>query len=240
MKKIITGIFLFVNFFVFAQDSLLEEPVKKEINYNEEDYFGFTLKVLPNNPSLAIASATKYTEKHTDDFRCDLILLLIDTQTQKIIDRYTEKNKFQSDAYYLYEVALDMANYKVSDTDRAFGVRSTYSGSSRVNPFGQTDIALFIIKNNKILRLMDFYKLDDHSGEWDGECTYDGEETNSVLIMEKEKTNGFYNIQIKSSKTIRKSETPKTPDDDCIEMDKKLRPTYKTLRFVKGKYQPKK
>lgn len=240
MKYFILFLYLFATPLTFAQNNSLDEAIKKEINYKWEDYHDFVLKVLPNNPSLAVASGTKFNEKEDDFFSCDLLLLLIDTKTQKIIDRYTEKDAYQSDAYYLSGIDLDMANYKVSDEYRAFGVRDSYSASSRPNPSGSVNISLYIIRNNKIEKVLDSFETYTFQGETDMNCNFHGEESTSVLIMDKTKINGFFDIQVRNTKTIKKTIEPKTKDGDCINKDKKLKPTSQTLQYVNGAYQLKK
>jgi len=204
---------LFFGFFTsatFSQENLLEDSVKKEINYNEENYFDFSSKVLPNNPALAIVCAVKYNgEVSNDGFNCDLTLYLVDTKTQKIISQFNQQDKFQSDAYHLSYVKLDMANYKVTDTIRAFGLRVGFEGSSQVYPSWSNSLSLFTIGNNKIRLILDLFPMDDLQGDWDTHCNYDGEKTESVAIMQSQKTNGYYDIAIKSTKTIGKTRAPK-------------------------------
>lgn len=243
MKKIIVAIALFTHFFVTAQDNPLEEIIKKEIQYNEEDYYDFDLKILPNNAKRALVAMAKYNGPHPSGevFTCDLIVLLIDADTHKIIDRYEEPEAYVSDAYYLAHVKLDVANYAVADNVRAFGVRSEFRGSSQVFPSWGTSIAMFSIKNNKITQILDDYPMNDGLGERDmGSCTYDGEELTSVLILQKEKTNGYYNLKVKTVKTIKKIRNPKNPTGDCVDHSTKLKPTYKILTFANGKYTLKK
>jgi hypothetical protein len=236
MKKLLLFVTFLISGVCCSQDNTLEETIKKEVNYKDEEYHDFVVKVLPHNPALAIGCATKYNGEVADDgFNCDLILLLIDTKTEKIISRYTEEDAYQSDAYQLSEVGLDMANYKVSDNLRAFGVRSHFSGSSRVYPSSDTAISLFIIKNNKIEKILNQLEVKSFSGDWDTNCHFDGEEVLSILIMQKEKNNGFFNIQVKTVKTIRKARLSKS--GDCIDSSSAANPIFQTLEYVNGEYQ---
>lgn len=226
---------------LFSQENKLEEKIKNDIQYNEESFFSFDIRKLPNNPLLSVAVVTKYNGEHNSDgFECDLILLLIDNQTKKIIYKLIDDTKFGSDAFMLTSVTLDVANYSVSDTFRAFGVRSNYEGSSRVNPASDENIMLFIIRNNKIEKIMNNYEMKHFIGENDARCNYDNEESESIFIMQKEKTNGFFNILIKNKITKTKSIASKNDEIDCIETIKKLKPTYKTLIYKNGKFSSKK
>lgn len=236
MKYLIL-LFCFLSNSSFSQDNPLEDSVKKEINYKAEDYFAFSSKILPDNPALTVVSAIKYNGEVSDDgFNCDLILYLVDTKTQKIITQHKQEDKFKSDAYHLSYVTLDMANYKVTDNLRAFGIRVGFEGSSRVYPSWSSSLSLFTIENNKIRLILDMFPMDDLQGDWDTYCNYDGEKTESVAIMQSQKTNGYYDIAIKSTKTIEKTRTPKKESDPCIEMDKVLKPTTQILQYNNGTY----
>lgn len=220
-----------------AQNTGLKDIIKKEINYDDEHYFSFDLKSLPES-NFSVAAVTKYNgEVSEDGFDCDLILLLIDNDTEQIIDRYTEKKKYTSDSFELSPVSLDMANYKVTESKRAFGLRASYSASSRVSPTWMENLSLFIIEKNKIKLLLNEFPMGKSHGEWDTNCNYDGEETAVLAIMQSKKTNGYFDILIKSTKTIRKSRAPKKEDEPCIDNNIKQKPTTQLLQFANGKYQ---
>lgn len=241
MKKALLLFGLLIAISGFSQENLLEESIKKQLKFEEEDYYRFEVKTLPNNKNLSIAAIAKYNGPVDESsFDCDLILALVDNTSQKIIDRYVEEKKFSSDSYQLSYVTLDMANYKVTDEIRAFGIRVGFEGSSRVYPSWDNSLSLFIIEKNKIKKILDTFPMDELHGDWDIDCKYDGEKTTSVAIMQSNKTNGFYDIAIKTTKTISKSRAPKKKGDPCIETETKDKPTTQLLQFVKGKYQLKK
>jgi len=138
MKLILTFILITISFSVFSQVNLLEEKIKKEINYNDDDYFSFEIKNVPNDSAKSIAILTKYNgNRNADGFNCDLILMLIDNNSGKTINKLVLKNEYGSDAIALSNISLDMANYTVKENVRAFGIRSNYTGSSSVFPYDQ-------------------------------------------------------------------------------------------------------
>jgi hypothetical protein len=239
--KYLIFIFLFLTASVFSQENQLEEKIKKEIKYNEDDYFSFEIKTLPNNPSNAIVVLVKYNGAHeSDGFDCDLILQLVETSTGKTIHKITLKNEYSSDAISLTNIALDMGNYKIKEGKRAFGIRSHYVGSSSVYPYVAENISLFMIQDNTIVKILDNFEAALNKGETDLRCHSTYEESNAVFIIQKEKTNEFYNISVKTKVTITKSMPSKTDEDDCIETKTELKPTYKTLIYKNGKYSIKK
>lgn len=239
--KYLIFIFLFLTASVFSQENQLEEKIKKEIKYNEDDYFSFEIKTLPNNPSNAIVALVKYNGVHeSDGFDCDLILLLVEVSSGKTLQKMVFKNEYGSDAITLTNVSLDMANYKLKEGIRAFGIRSHYIGSSAVNPYESENLSLFMIQNNHIEKILDNFEAKLNNGETDLRCHSNTRESNSVFMLQKEKTNEFYNISVKTKVTIIKSVPSKTDEDDCIETKTELKPTYKTLIYKNGKYSIKK
>jgi hypothetical protein len=227
----------------FGQQMTLEEAVKKQINFdNSEEYYSFDLKSLPNDETLSVAAITKYSNGKSNEggFVVDLILLLIDNNSQNIVSKYIELEKFTSDAVRLYPITLDMANYTMADGVRAFGVRDRYNGSSKPNPYEAENISLYYIKNKEFQLVLNKLETYQYSGETDTRCAFEGEKINTVLIMQKTKTNGYFDIKAKSVTTVMKSEIAKNTENDCITTEKKLKPKTRLIQFVNGKYQLKK
>lgn len=237
MKKIICILFLFVNLIVFGQDNPLEDIVRKA-THTEDGNINLDIQKLPNDSSKSVAALVKRIDDSEDGVEdLDLTLLLIDNASQKILSQYTEEEKYTSDAVMLEGIKLDMSNYLITDGIRAFGIRDHYRTQSQPNPYGSENLSLYMIKGDKFYPILDKFQTYLYSGETDMKCYFDGEETNSLLIMQQSKTNGYYDIKVKSTKKILRSRNPKKADGDCIDSEKKLKPTYRTLKFVKGSYQ---
>lgn len=238
---------LFLNLIVFGQENPLEELVRKAANIESGANHIIDIKAAPNDASKSIASVIKYNIAKGDSGEgiegvsdVDLLLFLVDNASQKILIQQKEAAKYTSDAIRLSTVKLDMADYTIADGIKAFGVRDSYEGSSKPNPSGAENISLYIINGTKFQLILDRLETYSYSGETDMQCNFDGEETRSVLMMEETKTNGFYDIKMRSNKKILQSRKPKKKDGDCIETETKLKPTYKTMSFVNGAYQWKK
>lgn len=239
MKKTFTLLFLLISLSAMAQEKPFEEAITQATVDSDSTHIDFDVKPLPNDATKSIAAVIRHYGEHEEGDILDLVLLLIDNESEKILAKNTEEEKYSSDAIRLDGVKLDMANYTVADGLLAFGVRDSYSGSSHPNPYGSENISLYTIKDNKFNLVLDKFETYSYSGETDMKCYFDGEETNSVLIMQKTKTSGYYDIKVKTTKKIMKSR-PVKKDDDCIDSEKKLKPTYTTLKFIGGNYQPKK
>lgn len=155
---------------------LKKKKTKNELKFNDTEYFSFDLKQLPDNPKLSLVAVTKYVGKQEEGgFDCELILVLIETNSQKIIYKYVDKTKFSSDAIRLSSVTLDMANYSVSKNLKAFGVRSSYEGSSRANSYSNENMMLFIIQENKIHKILPDFEMSAFHGEYNMDCNYENE-----------------------------------------------------------------
>lgn len=173
-----------------------------------------------------------------DYFNADILLYLYNSKTKTIITSLVEKNKLTSDAEKLDSIKIDVANYKINATETAFGIRVFHIGSSRPNPYNNTEeLYLYFVDKGKLKSISDEILTYEYSAEWDMYCSLEGEETNSILIMDSKMTNGYYNIKVKSTKTILKSVPPKNEDDDCIEENTTLAPVTQILTFKNGKYR---
>ena len=208
----------------YTDDNPLIAKIAKQLNINQGDYQSSDTKVLQNNPELSIVLIAKYINLpytgEEEGFSCDLLLVLVNNKTETITSKFIEEDKFTSDAIRLEEVVLDMANFSVTDDIKAFGVRDKYSGSSGPNPSGSESLSLYSIKNNQISPILDNFETYNYTGETDMRCNFHGETINSVLIMQKTKTNGYYDIKVRSITTIETSRNPKKKDGDCIETER--------------------
>lgn len=223
-----------------SQDNHVDEKFLTELKIKEEDVFFSDIKKLPTNSNQSVLAIVTKEFDNPEAFECDLILVLINNSNEQIVFKSIEKEKFTSDAVELFGLKIDFAQYTITDNQTAFGIRSSYYGRSKPNPYSAENISLYLIKNNAFQLILDEFETNQDIAETDMKCVYDGEETNSILIMQKTKTNGYYDIKVKSTTTIKKVRNPKIKDEDCIETIKNLKPKFKTLRFVKGSYQLKK
>lgn len=241
MKKGIILLLLFIGTLSFGQTDKIEEAIMKETNADGSFNYKYDIKVLPNDPSKSIAAVSKSDDDDDEGiYDTDLILLLIDNASQKILAKLIEKDRFSSDAVMLTGIELDLANYSVADGVTAFGIRDSYETQSQPNPYASHNLSLYIIKGDTFQPLLEGFQTYIFRGETDMKCYFDGIEADSVLIMQKNKTNGYYDIKVRTDITALKTRNPKKKDDDCINLDKKLKPAYRTLQFSKGQYRLKK
>lgn len=224
MKKglaVLLLLFFFVNAYSQEQNEVLLNKVLTQLKLTKKDIHEplYRSKVLPNKTSNSILVIPKYNVKETDEqghdfFVFDAYIVVADNATGKILSKYVEKEAWTSDAMVLSEITIDTGLYQLNEKDRAFGIRVSYSGSSKPNPYYYSDLSLFIVQNNLMKRIFKNYQIDRASGEWDTRCAGEFDETIGSIDMDKNTSNGFKNLIIKSKIEHKKSFLV---DDNCEE-----------------------
>ncbi len=224
MKKRLVFLLLILVFSnVYSQDqgSTLLTKVLKQLNLNKKDIHEelYREKILPNKTSSTLMVIPKYRVNEPDGYghlylELDAYIIVADNLTGKILYQYIDENAWTSDAMVLSDITIDTGIYQLSPENRAFGIRVDYTGSSRPNPYNQTDLSLFMIKDKSMKRILKNYPISEFHGEWDTNCAGEFEGTSGVISIDKNKTNGFGNLIIKNKiEHIRNIPTK----DDCLE-----------------------
>lgn len=234
-------IFCFVNAFSqTGQSDVLLNKVLKQLNIVKKNIHEplYREKVLPNKTSNSVLVIPKYRTNETDKYgnyflELDAYIVVADNATGKILNKYVEENAWTSDAFVLTDITIDTGIYQLNTENRAFGIRVDYRGSSNPNPFGQTDLSLFIIKNNQLKKVLNNFPISEYHGEWDTNCAGESDDTNGVISIDKNQTNRFGNLIIKD--TIVHTKTFKI-DDDCKEK-KSTKTSTKILKFNGKEYK---
>ncbi|MEZ4859019.1 MAG: hypothetical protein R2781_09435 [Flavobacteriaceae bacterium] len=165
-------------------------------------------KPLPNSHNEAIVVVPEIAEGNPEeDFSLNTHIAIVAIQNQDITHRYFESfktNGWLSDAIMLDGIEIDTAPYTVTENNRAFGVKLLFTGSSRANPYYSEVLSLFIKKETHLQKILHHFTVEEYSGELDGPCIGTSFSEKKTLAMEKEKTNGFFNISVRNSlgKTI--------------------------------------
>lgn len=198
--------------------------VIKQLPFGKKD----TVVVIPEISSM---------EENGDVFDLNSHILVVDTKTGKIKSSYFESartNGWTSDAMRLEEISIDTGRYMLTNTYRAFGIRVKYVGSSRVNPWVNQTLSLFLPKGKKlkpVLKNMDVYK---YHGEWDGICSGYRIMHDSQLKMVPQLTNGYRDIVLTTRS--QKDESGKK-HGDCIELIAIKDINIERLRYTSDGYQ---
>jgi hypothetical protein len=222
MKKSILAL-LFCFQLSFSQNVDHLNTVLKQLNLKESqvNLNLFTQKVLPYDKEKSVLVIPKYDINEEDNeghyyFVLDAYIVVIDNATGKIICKSVEPHAWTSDAFLLTGITIDTGLYLLNKTTRAFGVRVDFNGSSKPNPFGETNLSLYIIDKNSLKQVLKNYTISELHGEWDTNCAGEFEDRNSTFDMDKVQKNNFNNIIVKT-KIVKTISTP--TNDDCISKD---------------------
>jgi len=240
MKKLFLMIFLVsISHYCFSQETntksaLMLQKVLKQLGLKRTDIHEplITEKVLPNIKSNMVMVIPKYRKSETDEYsnhyyEFDAYVVIVNSQTGKILAQYIEENAWTSDAVAITGIIVDTGLFQLNSDTRAFGVRVSYANSSQPNPFNQTDLYLFIHKNNKLQKVLDKFITNQFGGEWDTRCAGEFDDMNSVIDIAKTGNRGMNNLVVKSTSVHTKNVAVK---EDCLEKKTTTHQT-KVLKF---------
>lgn len=209
MKNIlVVALFLFTSSF-FGQELPDKEIINKAIKFlkvNEKDLLAdkICLKVIPNQKEkviILLPVKTNLDPECEECFDIDNNILVWNKSTNSFEANYTKKAEWTSDAMRFSELKVDTGLYYLNKNTRAFGVRYSYSGSSRVNPFGSDAINLYYFKSNKIVEVLHDFELERFVGDNGGigGCKDGWFETfKSIFIFSDKLTTKFNDITVKT------------------------------------------
>ncbi|GFM64155.1 hypothetical protein PSCICJ_02730 [Pseudomonas cichorii] len=191
-------------------------------------------KVNPANAGLILA-ALPFAETVDEDGQGDygLGVIMADAASGKIVARHYQSAAITSDAISFESLSLDTARYQLTPQLRAFGVRISYDGASRVNPFASTTLNLYVLDGTQLRPVMNTLEVSRSGGEWDGMC--DGEFTRTLrtLSMAKKNSNGFSSLDI-DEKVIHTRNQRK--GEDCQRTEGKPASSSLTLDYDGSQY----
>ncbi|WP_299125894.1 hypothetical protein [uncultured Winogradskyella sp.] len=190
----------------------------------------FVNKVMPNNESEIIMVIPEIIEESIDGLKMDCHIVVVNVQTQKVIHHYVDKG-YRSNAVQLTEISIDTARYQVSENERAFGLRVFYYSRSQPNPYSNKTLSLYVKSGDSLRNILNSYDAMEYSGEWDTRCAGEFTDMKNIFIISKEKTNGYFDIIVKSEITDTESFLDKK--DECNSTEKLS--TKKTVLKYDGK-----
>ncbi|WP_322029889.1 hypothetical protein [Paraburkholderia sp. J76] len=193
-----------------------------------------TCKVWPANEALTIAALPLPQKGNEDDHGTDdLEVLVADTASGTVIAHQFQKAAIQYDAVRFSGLALDTARYQLTPQNRAFGVRVMHESSSRVNPFGQTALSLYVIDGQSLRTVLDRLIVEDSGGEWDGNCAGTFSNTTRALDLGAAGNDAYATLRIRE-KSVQTVNTP--TKDDCASKEATGKRTNAVLEYRNGKY----
>ncbi|CAM5509017.1 hypothetical protein MAUB1S_08499 [Mycolicibacterium aubagnense] len=196
---------------------------------------GVVCKAWPWRPELMLAAVPLLEAKPTDEGsnRGDVEILVTD-RAGKPLARRMEPGMAFSDAIRFGDMSLDTARYDITEDQRAFGLRTTQTGSSRVNPYEEQALWLYTFNKGHIERVLDGLIVEHGLGENNGNC--EGEYT----LVKRTITPGlkagarYRALKVEQTETLS---TSQSTTDDCRTDERPGKSTRFDLVYEKGRYR---
>lgn len=190
-------------------------------------------KVNPGDASQVLAALPIVEKAEEDAATYGLHVLVADAASGKILAHQYQSAAIEADAVRFSGLRLDTARYQIANGLRAFGVRLNQEGSSRVNPYAEETLSLYLYDGKQLREVMSKMVVQRSNGEWDGSCAGDFTDVKRTLAIGKPGKEGFASLQV-SEKTTDSRNVVKGDDCDEVE-DLSVTATF-ALEYSGGKY----
>ena len=190
------------------QESSLIDKLLAELDLEKENCRAdlIVTKALPHNPATTVVVIPENAEDGDFYAIYHNHVLLVDTETGKIKSRYFKERGLTTDAVRLEAITIDTAPYLLKDNQRAFGIRVSYTGSSGPNPYSSQDLTLFLTEGAELWPILEEFTIEQYNGDWNTRCAGEFLKQEKVVIITKNKTDGYFDLTIrnKQTKTVAK------------------------------------
>ncbi|MFY0713754.1 hypothetical protein J1D01_08775 [Seonamhaeicola sp. NFXS20] len=166
----------------------------------------------PDNPNESIVVIPEVVDEGEQYFDLNSHIVIADNRSGKIMNKYFESqqsNQWVSDAVELREIIIDTALYPITEEIKAFGIHVNYYGMSRVNPYSNKTLAIFVKSGDSLKKVLHNYSVMNYGGEWDGDCNGEFVHEGKTLVTGTKKSNGYYDILVNNKITKTKNFTDK-------------------------------
>lgn len=165
-------------------------------------------KEYPANPDETIVIIPEIVDEGEQYFELNSHIVIADNQSGKITHHYFESNQnnqWVSDAIELDDIQVDPNSFKITENKVAFGLYVSYFGHSRVNPYQNTTLSLFMKSGDSLIKVLSDYTIVNNGGEWNGDCDGKFKDEEKAVVVSTKKTNGCFDILINNKITETKS-----------------------------------
>ena len=115
--------------------------------------------------------------------RIDMEIMVVDPVLKKIVGSKLELDMLTDHAIYNTGISIDTAKYQLNDTLSAFGVRTSWQGSSAPNPYTSEILSLYTLQNGALKTLLNGMTVNEYHGEWDTRCKGEYSSRNMTLVV---------------------------------------------------------
>lgn len=190
-------------------------------------------KKMPNKEdSYIIVIPVVYGLDDHDGFNVNVIVLITDGNGT-IKNKFIDPEEYVSDAVMLKSFTVDTGLYYLNPNIRAFGITANYRNGSGPNPYSSSTISMYYPDGKTLKNVLNQFQISSYGGEWDMKCAGEFIENGSVILLTKEKTNGFANLKIKTKITQIKS---RMNGEECTDREN-TKISYKILKFNNSRYR---
>nr|WP_090282177.1 hypothetical protein [Pseudomonas granadensis] len=144
------------------------------------------------------------------------------------IATFHQDSAFESNGVALHELTLDTARYSVAPDIRAFGVRSRFTNSSRLNPLDETQLTLYVREGETLRPVLQQLLVYQYGGEWDGNCEGERSEITRTVEIAKTSSHGYADLIVRTRETGTSSVGK---GDACKDKITESKPVSTTLRY---------
>ncbi|CAJ0794245.1 hypothetical protein LMG19083_02551 [Ralstonia psammae] len=190
----------------------------------------------PAHPELVLMAVPLMRQEDTEagTNEGDLDLFVLDTSNGSIRQRLHLPARMSDDAVRIRSVTFDTARYVVAPGQLAFGVRIAKEGSSRPNPFNETDLWLYTVQGAQLKPVLNGVIVETGGGEWDTNCAGTFEQTKRTLTMASDTHNGYADIAVSEIRSSSTSTVDKA--GECQTRDAKPQRTTYRLAYDGKQY----
>ena len=183
-------------------------------------------KIWPATGHIILATSIKNVDT------TDLEILVLDSKTGKVIAETQEIDALDYGAIFSDRLIIDTAHYRLNASLLAFGIRISWRGFSQPNPYSAETLNLYIVKDSKLIKVLNGLSVYESTGEWDLMCKGKFITTNTLVHM-RHLQKGYSHMLLK--KTFERSESQMT-NNGCETTIAPSKSERYTLYFENDKY----
>ena len=150
------------------------------------------------------------------------------TDRATVVSRLFEPSAMREDAIRINEIKVDTARYILAADARAFGLRIVRQGSSRVNPYSNETLTLYVPQGPKLARVLDELEMTLERGEWDANCAGNFETVRGSLSIARSTSHGWADLLLRQTRTETRSSSQ---GDECVTHERPAKFSSRTLRY---------
>ncbi|MDR5734626.1 hypothetical protein QCE47_20150 [Caballeronia sp. LZ025] len=194
----------------------------------------YSAKAWPANPQLTLAVMAMARDASDESVSGqDAELVVADSASGAVIAHFYQRDAIVEQGMAFTDIALDTARYDISPAIRAFGVRVSYRGLSRVAPSGEISLRLYVLENETLRPVLDGLAVEQANGEWDDRCEGFYDSTKRTIATGPAGREGYASLKV-TEKTVRS--VTRMVKDECVNRDGAPKQKEFTLEYRDGKY----